>query len=76
MVLHTICIDNGDTLPLKLDVTIDPSTCQKRNREHIRDILMMKSSAKTLDPVKNEATKVRNAIKKKLWSELEITRKD
>ena len=76
MVLHNVCIDNGDILPLQLDVTIDPSQSQKRKREHIPDILIMKLSSKTLDPVKNEATKVRNTIKDKLWSELEITRKD
>ena len=76
MVLHNICINAGDTLPLKLCVTVNPSIFQKRDREDILAILMMTSSSKTHAPLINEVKKVRIAIKDGLWNELESTRKD
>ena len=69
MVLHNICLDMGDTLPSKLDLTIDPTTQQKRDRNAIHDILLMKMCDKTIDPKKNQANKVRHAITSKLFKE-------
>ena len=69
MVLHNICLDMGDTLPSKLDLTIDPTTQQKRDRNAIHDILLMKMCDKTIDPKKNLANKVRHAITSKLFKE-------
>lgn len=66
------CIDNGDTIPSKLNLTIDPITSGKRDRATIRDILLMKSSSNIVDLHANQANKVRNAITKKLWKEREI----
>lgn len=31
MVLHNICLSKGDTMPMKLNLTIDPSTNEKRD---------------------------------------------
>ena len=42
MVLHNICLDRKDTLPKKLDVSIDPRTNQKRDRKVICDLLLMR----------------------------------
>ena len=72
MVLHNVCLDNGDTIPSKLNLTIDPITSQKRDRATIRDILLMKSSSNIVDLHTNQANKVREAITKKLWKEREI----
>ncbi len=71
LVLHNICLDQGDTLPSKLDMTIDPATNQKRDRGTIRNMLLMRSSHKTSDSRNNGAVKLREAINKKLWKELE-----
>ena len=41
MVLHNICIDHGDSISRKLDLTVDPSTQEKKDREQIRKLLLM-----------------------------------
>ena len=33
MVLHNICIERGDSIARKLDLSVDPSTQEKRDRE-------------------------------------------
>ena len=71
MILHNICLDQGDTLPKKLDITIDATKNQKRDRETIRNMLLMKSNAKSYKSKNSRAIKLRDAIKKKLWKEFE-----
>ena len=70
MVLHNICLDNGDTIPKKLDLTTDPATSQRRDRSTICDLLLMKSSCRIFDSNENMAVKVRKTIEIKLWREL------
>ena len=50
MVLHNVCLEQGDTLPAKLDLTIDTLTNEKRDRTTIRDVLLMKSRGKSVNP--------------------------
>ena len=71
MVLHNICLDQGETLPSNLDVSFDPATNQKRDRQTICSLLLMNANRKTFDSGKNEAGKLQEAISKKLWRELE-----
>jgi hypothetical protein len=70
MVLHNICIDQGDSLARKLDLTVDPNTQQKRNCEEIRKLLQMRECKSTKEG-SSEAVKVRNALCEKLWIEKE-----
>ena len=71
MVLHNICIMQGDTISKKLDLSID-SNGQKRNRDEIRKLLNMTDCSSIRD-VSLEANKVRNALcDKLLWLEKEI----
>ena len=49
MVLHDICIDNGDTISSKLNLTVDPSTIERRDSAQIRELLMMTSCEKMRD---------------------------
>ena len=69
MVLINICIMPGHTISKKLDLTID-SSGQKRNREEIRKLFMMRDCASIRD-VSLEAIKVRNAHSEKIWLERE-----
>ena len=71
MVLHNICLDKKDTLPKKLDVSIDPRTNQKRDRKVICDLLLMRRNTQIFDPTNNEAIAIREAITNKLWKELQ-----
>ena len=41
IVLHNICIEQGDTISEKLDLSIDPATNGRRNRDVIRKQLVM-----------------------------------
>ena len=70
MVLHNICILRKDTIPKKLDLSIDPSTSQRRDREVVRELLQMRACQKMKDTSK-EAGKIRDALVEKLWSERE-----
>lgn len=70
MVLHNACLENGDTIPTKLDLTINPDTSQKRDRSTIRNILLMKSSGRSVNPTSKQADKVRLTISKKFLKEM------
>ena len=68
IVLHNLCIDHGDTIPRKLDLTIDPITNQRRARAKIQELLHMTSCEKIKDS-SHQATLVREALAEKLWQE-------
>ena len=70
MVLHNICLNLGDTMPKKLDLTIDLSTNEKRDRAKIREILEMRNCTKVRDS-SLQAEKIRDALTEKLWIEKE-----
>ena len=69
MVLHNACLENGDTILKKLDLTVDPTSNQKRDRTTIQKILLMTRSSGTANVTKTQATKVRNVIMEKVWEE-------
>ena len=62
MVLHNICIDRGDSIARKFDLSVDPSTQEKRDREEIRNLLQMTDCRSSKDT---------SAEAVKLWVEKE-----
>ncbi|XP_044165792.1 protein ANTAGONIST OF LIKE HETEROCHROMATIN PROTEIN 1-like [Acropora millepora] len=68
LILHNVCIDRGDAIPKKLDLTLDPNTQARRPREEVRKLLQM-TTCSTVKDTSSEAQKVRNALCKKLWLE-------
>ena len=68
IVIHNICLEHGDTILTKLDLTIDPITNQKRDRKTIRDLLQMRNCKPVKDSSK-AANCIRNALSDKLWEE-------
>ena len=71
MVLHNICIMQGDSISRKLDLSSDGNG-QKRNREDIRKLLQVRDCSSIRDTCTSfEANKVRDALCKKLWCEKE-----
>lgn len=68
VVLHNICINRGDSISKKLDLTVDPNTQEKRPCEEIRKLLQMRDCSNARD-TSTEAKKVRDALCKKLWLE-------
>ena len=70
IVLHNVCLDRGDTISQKLDLTRDPSTGELRDRATIRRLLQMRNCPKIRDTCP-QATRIRNALVEKFWREQE-----
>ena len=70
IVLHNRCIDRGDTIPQKLDLTRDPSTGELRDRETIRRLLQLRDCPKIRDTCP-QATRIQYALVEKFWRERE-----
>jgi hypothetical protein len=75
--LHNVCIERGDTISQKLDLTTDPLTQQRRDPEVVRRLLDMRACKSTTDTKCSPAAKnVRNIIANKLWAEKESGKVD
>lgn len=61
MVLRNVCIELGDTISKKQDITLDPLTNEKRPRAEIRKLLKMRNCEKIRDN-STQGTIVRNAL--------------
>ena len=70
MVLHNICKQRGDSIARKLDLSVDPSTQEKRDREEIRKLLQTTDCRSSKD-TSAEAVKVRHTLGEKLRVEKE-----
>lgn len=68
VVLHNICIERGETLSSQLDISVDPATQQRRDREKVREMLEMRACPKTNDTCQ-KANGIRSAITEYLWNE-------
>ena len=63
IVLHNICIENGDTMPRLWDINVDDISNQRRPSEEVRELLMMRTS-RTVPDRHFGAEAVRDALKK------------
>lgn len=70
MVLHNVCIDRGDTITKQLNLTVDPVTNRRRDREQIRELLQMTSCDKIRDSC-HQANVIRDALADKFFVEKE-----
>ena len=68
--LHNICISAGDGLPPQLDLTDNPATHQRWDREKARELLQMRNCSKIKD-TSRLAGAIRVALLHKLWKEKE-----
>ena len=68
MVLHNVCIDRGDTISKKLNLTVDPVTNQRRDRQQICELLQMTSCEKIRDS-SHQANVISDALAAKLFLE-------
>jgi hypothetical protein len=71
MILDNICIEQGDSLSKKLDLTFKPDTLGKRTRNEIKELLQMTDCPKIKDTV-DLAKNVTDALCQKVWLEKEI----
>lgn len=70
MVLHNICIERGETISKKLNLTVDPITNQRRDRQQIQELLQVTSCGKIRD-LSHQANVIHGAITEKLFAEKE-----
>lgn len=68
IVLHNICIERGDTISRKLDLTFDPLTNNRRDRDEIRRLLLMRNCQR-VNENSYQASCIRNALSQMFWRE-------
>ena len=71
IVLHNICIEKGDSISRKLDLSYDKNDNTRNSPEELRRILKMVSSKSDVDTSKGAAI-VRNNIFDYLWNKKEL----
>ena len=71
VVLHKLCIELGDLVPRKFDLTLDHAANKRLSPEEVRDVLALrKTKQKNFEINKKSASvAVRNALTKTLWKE-------
>ena len=62
MVLHNVCIDRGDTISKKMNLTVDPVTNQRQDRQQICELLQITSCEKNRDEFSLRADHGRPAV--------------
>ena len=68
IVLHNICIERGDMISRKLDLTFDPLTNNRRDRDEIRRLLLMRNCQRVNDN-SYQASCIRNTLSQMFWRE-------
>ena len=71
IVLHNICIEKGDSISRKLDLSYDKNDNTRKSPEELRRILKKVSSKSYVDTSKGAAI-VRNNICEYLWNKKEL----
>ena len=75
VVLHNLCIELGDLVPRKFDLTLDHASNKRLSPEEVRDILALRKTNEKHFEVnkKSRAAKVRNALTANIWEETEVS---
>ena len=72
VVLHNLCIDQGDLVPRRFDLTLDHASNKRLSPEEVRDVLTLTdTNQKNYEENRPAAVKVRNALTKSLAKENE-----
>ena len=71
VVLHNLCIERGDLVPRKFDLTLDHATNKRLTPEEVRDILALRNTRqKNFEGTKRaQSIRVRNALTSSMWEE-------
>ena len=74
IVLNNVCLEMGDTIPSKLDLSIDPTTNQTRDRQKIKKILQIGFSRKRFEAGGYQASKMRKPSPKHFGKREKVNR--
>ena len=71
VVLHNLCIELGDLVPRKFDLTLDHAAKKCLSPEEVRDVLALRNTKQKNFEInkKSASVAVRNALTKTLWKE-------
>ena len=71
VVLHNLCIELGDLVPRKFDLTLDHAANKRLSPEEVRDVLALRNTKQKNFEInkKTASVAVRNALTKTLWKE-------
>ena len=71
VVLHNLCIDRGDLVPRKFDLTSDHASNKRLSPDEVRYALALQSTNQKNFEIneKPQALKVRKALTAKMWKE-------
>ena len=71
VVLHNLCIELGDLVPRKFELTLDHAANKRLSPEEVRDVLALRNTKQKNFEInkKSASVAVRNALTKTLWKE-------
>ena len=71
VVLHNLCIEPGDLVPRKFDLTLDHAANKRLSPEEVRDVLALRNTKQKNFEInkKSASVAVRSALTKTLWKE-------
>ena len=69
VVLHNICLEMGDILPRSKDLTVDPATNKRRDREEVATILDLTDRNQRNYTRDKTATTIRESLTTFFWEE-------
>ena len=71
VVLHNLCIELGDLVPRKFDLTLDHAANKRLSPEEVRNVLALRNTKQKNFEInkKSASVAVRNALTKTLWKE-------
>ena len=72
-VLHNICIERGDLVPRKFDLTLDHASNKRLSPEEVRNVLVLRNTNKKNFEInkKSKAEKFRKVLTAEMWKENE-----
>ena len=68
IVLHNICIECNDQMPAGSDLTVDPATNTRGDREKVRRLLKMRE-CRTIKDTNKKRVEIRSTLTKQIWNE-------
>ena len=71
VVLHNLCIELGDLVPRKFDLTLDHAANKRLSPEEVRDVLALRNTKQKNFEInkKSASVTVQNALTRTLWKE-------
>ena len=69
VVLHNLCLEMGDMLPRSMDLTVDPITNKRRDRNEVANILNLTNRHQKNYSTDIPATLIRKTLTTFFWDE-------